>query len=413
MFFMLIAIVLVATVPAAGEDSFTAIGADANGYAVVINLPEMKLHLYQHGVRIKSYPIGVGHIVSPTNLGRTTIVNKVAHPTYYPPNWYTQGLQPIPPGPENPVGTRWLGLGWPGYGIHGTNAPHSIGTAASSGCIRMHNHDVEELAEIVSVGTPVTFVYQTMLTSADPLTGQPHVTVFPDLYRQGTNTLERALSLLNDRYPNLSGVDEGALAALIAQAEGRPQAVPFASDVRWHGAPLKGAGHSQGGQRLIALDVLARSLNEPAAVSVRGDQVLVFDRLVPRALVWSGRAFAPPESAAHAFGLGWQSTTGPGGRPYDDFYGVTVAVDGGETLSRRGFVDGDRLWIPAEELAARFRVRLEWDDGLGALEWHGRPLFGSRVIGGVAHLPHDYLSELIGVPIRWAPGDSVAQVTFP
>jgi len=64
----------------------------------------------------------------------------------------------VAPGPANPLGTRWMGLGYKGYGIHGTNRPHSIGKAASHGCIRMRNHDVEELFELVQVGDPVDLV---------------------------------------------------------------------------------------------------------------------------------------------------------------------------------------------------------------------------------------------------------------
>jgi len=58
--------------------------------------------------------------------------------------------------PGGPFGTRWMGLSQPHYGIHGTNNPASIGTAASNGCIRMYNEDVNELFNLVSVGTPVT-----------------------------------------------------------------------------------------------------------------------------------------------------------------------------------------------------------------------------------------------------------------
>jgi lipoprotein-anchoring transpeptidase ErfK/SrfK len=61
----------------------------------------------------------------------------------------------VPPGPSNPLGTRWLGLSVKGFGIHGTNVPQSIGKNASHGCIRMRNSDVEELFELVQVGDAV------------------------------------------------------------------------------------------------------------------------------------------------------------------------------------------------------------------------------------------------------------------
>jgi lipoprotein-anchoring transpeptidase ErfK/SrfK len=71
---------------------------------------------------------------------------------------YSHDGKVVKPGPSNPVGTRWMGLGYKGYGIHGTNHPESIGHAASHGCIRMRNHDVEELFELVRVGDEVELI---------------------------------------------------------------------------------------------------------------------------------------------------------------------------------------------------------------------------------------------------------------
>jgi len=138
---------------------------------IVIELSSFRLYLYQDGVKILDYPIAIGSSVTPTPVGETKIVNRVVNPTYYPRHWGIKGLSPIPPGPENPVGTRWLGLGWPNYGIHGTNNPASIGTAVSDGCIRMLNKDVEVLFEMVRIGTPVRIV-QKKDDSAPPIKEQ-------------------------------------------------------------------------------------------------------------------------------------------------------------------------------------------------------------------------------------------------
>jgi hypothetical protein len=62
----------------------------------------------------------------------------------------------IPPGPNNPLGPRWVGLSQKGFGIHGTNQPSSVGKAASHGCIRMRNRDIEQFFEMVSVGDAVS-----------------------------------------------------------------------------------------------------------------------------------------------------------------------------------------------------------------------------------------------------------------
>jgi len=98
---------------------------------------------------VRIYDTAVGAPQSPTPTGTFTIVSRVAHPTYY------HSGKVVPPGANNPVGSRWIGLSINGYGIHGTNLPRSIGHAASHGCIRMRKSDIEELFEMVHVGDVV------------------------------------------------------------------------------------------------------------------------------------------------------------------------------------------------------------------------------------------------------------------
>jgi lipoprotein-anchoring transpeptidase ErfK/SrfK len=95
---------------------------------------------------VKVYETAVGAAVSPSPTGSYTIATRIPNPT-----WYTPG-KVVGLGKHNPLGTRWMGLSLKGFGIHGTNSPRSIGRAASHGCIRMRNRDVEELFERVSVG---------------------------------------------------------------------------------------------------------------------------------------------------------------------------------------------------------------------------------------------------------------------
>ncbi|MTV50902.1 L,D-transpeptidase family protein [Heliobacillus mobilis] len=101
-----------------------------------VSISKRQLYLYQNNQLMKTYPIAVGRIVTPTPTGRLTIINKQ-------------------PNPGGPYGSMWMGLSKPSYGIHGTNDPSSIGQAVSHGCIRMYNRDVLELSRIVPIGTPV------------------------------------------------------------------------------------------------------------------------------------------------------------------------------------------------------------------------------------------------------------------
>ena len=116
---------------------------------ILISIPDRQLALVDDGKVVKTYPIAVGANGSPSPQGDFTIISRVSNP-----NWTHKG-QVVPPGKNNPVGSRWIGLSLKGYGIHGTNAPRSIGKAASHGCFRMGKKDVEELFTLVRVGDTV------------------------------------------------------------------------------------------------------------------------------------------------------------------------------------------------------------------------------------------------------------------
>ncbi len=116
---------------------------------VLVSIPHHKLAVLEEGQVVRIFPVAVGAAVSPSPTGDFQIVSRVANPTYYHPGVV------IPPGGDNPVGTRWVGLNQKGYGIHGTNEPRSIGKAASHGCIRLRNRDIEQFFRMVSVGDTV------------------------------------------------------------------------------------------------------------------------------------------------------------------------------------------------------------------------------------------------------------------
>lgn len=123
---------------------------------IVVHLNSRTLTLYRDGKAFKTYPVAVGMPAHPTPTGTFEIVNKQKNPTWTPPESpWAAGLGPIPAGPGNPLGTRWIGTSASAVGMHGTYADWSVGTAASHGCLRMHIPDVEALYELVSVGMPV------------------------------------------------------------------------------------------------------------------------------------------------------------------------------------------------------------------------------------------------------------------
>lgn len=125
--------------------------------AIRIDRNATTLYLLDGGKVVRTFRVAVGQAKYPTPRGSFTVISKEYNPTWNPPpSPWAEGLEPVPPGPNNPLGTRWMGLSSPSIGIHGTYASSSIGTWASHGCIRMHIRDVEQLFELVYVGTPVT-----------------------------------------------------------------------------------------------------------------------------------------------------------------------------------------------------------------------------------------------------------------
>jgi lipoprotein-anchoring transpeptidase ErfK/SrfK len=129
------------------------------GPVIVIRRSSNRLFLYRGMRQWRLFAVATGQRVYPTPLGRFQIVVKWRNPWWYPPNSaWAAGQEPIPPGPGNPLGTRWMGLSAPGVGIHGTPNDGSIGYSVSHGCIRMHIRDAEWTFVRVRIGTPVYIV---------------------------------------------------------------------------------------------------------------------------------------------------------------------------------------------------------------------------------------------------------------
>jgi lipoprotein-anchoring transpeptidase ErfK/SrfK len=128
------------------------------GRTIVVDISENHLYLYDGFRIVKQYDVATAAQGFVTPLGTWSIVTKVENPSWTNPDptgWGAGMPAYIPPGPDNPLGTRALYLNAPGIRIHGTTNVDSIGTYASHGCIRMLMPDVEELYPLVSVGTPV------------------------------------------------------------------------------------------------------------------------------------------------------------------------------------------------------------------------------------------------------------------
>lgn len=140
---------------------------------IVINLAAMRLYYFPRAGRgeppvVYTFPIGIGRVGWATPVGSTTVTRMTRNPIWRPgPGVRAEHAKDgeilpavVPAGPDNPLGTRALYLGWPSYLIHGTNKPAGVGLRSSHGCIRLFPEDVEFLYELVRPGVKVTVVNQ-------------------------------------------------------------------------------------------------------------------------------------------------------------------------------------------------------------------------------------------------------------
>ncbi len=146
---------------------------DAPREGLVINLAQLRVFYFPKVKKgeprtVITHPIGIGKIGWSTPLGTTKITSKAKNPTWFPPasvrKEHREAGDPlparVPPGPDNPLGTHMMRLGWPSYLVHGTNKPYGVGMRSSHGCMRFYPEDIAQLYDDIPVGTKVTVVNQ-------------------------------------------------------------------------------------------------------------------------------------------------------------------------------------------------------------------------------------------------------------
>ena len=129
---------------------------------IVVNVGDLRLYYFAKGAPVRSYPIGIAKDGYATPLGVTTVRAKRENPTWVPGESARRDdpklAARVEPGPDNPLGSHALYLGWPTYLIHGTNDPRGVGRHSSRGCIRLYPAHIAELYALVAPGTKVRVV---------------------------------------------------------------------------------------------------------------------------------------------------------------------------------------------------------------------------------------------------------------
>ena len=137
--------------------------SDRRNGVILVDIDSRALHYWsEDGTTYRLYPTSVPLSDDLTRRGRTAVVLKDPNPDWRPtpamrqrnPEW----PEYVPPGPDNPLGTRALHLTWTYYRIHGTHDTRKIGRRSSNGCIGLYNEHIEELYELANVGTQVLLI---------------------------------------------------------------------------------------------------------------------------------------------------------------------------------------------------------------------------------------------------------------
>ncbi len=161
----------------------------------------------KNGAVVDRHAVAVGQKDWQTATGVYKLRKKLVNPPWKPTKEMVEreGIKDdeVPPGPENPLGDRWMGWSKPGFGFHSTTAPATVGQAASHGCVRLYPEAAHRMFDQVSVGMPILALYEPVVVGRRG--DDYYLTVYPDIYDKGLVTLtqvEKRLEALGRRRPS-------------------------------------------------------------------------------------------------------------------------------------------------------------------------------------------------------------------
>src|SRR5262249_9119731 len=151
---------------------------------LVINIPEKRMFDYTVKTGPQVFALAIGDEADRSLIGEYKVGKKRIDPAWYVPKSIREEKPELPavvaPGPDNPLGSRWISIGGTTYGIHGTNVRWSIGREATHGCLRLYEDQIQELYGRLREGTRIQIVYQPTKWGSDR--DQIYLEVHPDLY---------------------------------------------------------------------------------------------------------------------------------------------------------------------------------------------------------------------------------------
>jgi len=374
---------------------------------LVLNVAACRLYVYLDARLHRVYPTTVGRPGEETPTGEYSIISKRVNPT-----WYPDDRPPVPPGPANPLGTRWMGFTQWGHGLHGTNTPWLIGRAGSGGCVRLRNAHAEELFEMVRIGTPVKVVYEPVelaLCGPEPDDRRQFVlSLFPDIYGR----IEHYGEFLEIELAAAGIEIDKEMPAWLVEAVSRHTAVTWDT-----------ATPVMLGSRRVETDIIRvgredeafpriwiRPFGEALGLAVGWNHDIgaptLDGRPVEGCVVAGGRAYAGVDAIAAAAGIRldwvWESLPPEPGselirQRLSIYYNCQVFVDG-RPVSGQAFRAEDGTYVPLRPVADALRLPIYWDAVRAQVVFAGVRV-PATIIDGVSYLRTQELAPLLVV---WA-----------
>lgn len=367
---------------------------------IVVNLPSRTLELYSNSTLIKEYPVAIGKLYTPTPLGNFSIINMEVNPVWIPPG---QGYI-VESGPDNPLGYRWMEF-LPLYGIHGTNAPWSIGAVVSNGCIRMREEDVEELFKMVTYGTPVRVTYDRIKVRLEK-NGQVSIGVYPDVYGYKQVALADIYNKLSE-YSLTGFVNTDFLQNLLNQPSDKQISIAqiYTLKVNDNILPAKAVASSN----IIYVPVwpVASQLKTNIIWDERKQQVKS-EKGAVRGFVKNDILYVTADDLAILFDgqQSFQEETG-----VFEYYVLSVFVNGRLITHDAQQVDG-LLALPALKLAAELGIKVNWDAAKGNFMIVGQKV-PVHMIGNQPYIKINNINEFFNAYVYWNEKEHTIELTYP
>ena len=238
---------------------------------ICINTASCSLSVIVGETRTNLYPVALGRLSTPTPVGYYKVDEKVTNPIWVDPD---DSKKVIESGSENPLGYRWMSFHG-NYGIHGTNNESSIGNYVSNGCIRMRERDVEELYEMIPIGTPVEITYNRVVVekAADDTIVYY---IYPDSYNMQPITVEMVNDWLKGFGVNTFENDE-SIAEKIRLSDGQPTFIAKAYPILINGQRISG-GIAVEYDDMVYLPVIAMAEAMDISLGYKASEGVVFSK---------------------------------------------------------------------------------------------------------------------------------------